>query len=212
LSGQTEKARLTPSIIGSIFFPSGMEPNIHPHERGSNAANASTDAPSLPNFSNLADPAGNSSQPASLLDESPETREAKARFTERFESLRRGYKKAVKSPNGFLAGLVFAEAKNARDAGNFTAAQDMLGELEEVIQLAEKKSVQQAVKAGERFKTDYKTLERKARWEGGSVLQSASRHLKAAREFADKKDFTKATRVLQQLRTLLEQKPKIPAG
>ena len=51
----------------------------------------------------------------------------------RFDSLRLGYKKAVKAPNGFLTGFVFAEAKKARDAGNFTAALDLLDELEDLI-------------------------------------------------------------------------------
>ncbi len=152
-----------------------------------------------------------STPPVSLLDESPVTKAAKVHFTARFESLRLGYKKAVKAPNGFLTGFVLAEAKKARDAGNFTAALGLLDELEELINLAEKKAVTKALKVAEKFKIDYKTSERKARREGGAILLAAARHLKTARELAEKKDFAKANRELDKVTLIFIHGPNPPA-
>jgi hypothetical protein len=147
----------------------------------------------------------------SLLDESPVTKAAKVHFAARFESLRSGYKKAVKAPNGFLTGFVFAEAKKARDAGNFTAALSLLDELEDLIKLAEKKADGKARKTAEKFKADYKTFERKARRLGGAILQAAARHLKAAHELAEKKDFVKANRELDKVASICTHGPNPPA-
>jgi hypothetical protein len=153
----------------------------------------------------------NSAPQVSLLDESPVTKAAKIHFAARFESLRHGYKKAVKAPNGFLTGFVLAEAKKARDAGNFTAALSLLDELEDLINLAEKKSVSKALKTAEKFKADYKTSERKARREGGAILLAAARHLKAARELAGKKDYVKANQELDKVALIFIHGPNPPA-
>src|SRR5260221_4069464 len=147
----------------------------------------------------------------SLLDESPVTKAAKVHFAARFDSLRLGYKKAVKAPNGFLTGFVFAEAKKARDAGNFTAALSLLDELEDLIKLAEKKADGKARKTAEKFKADYKTFERKARQHRGAILQAAARHLKAAHELAAKKDFAKANRELDKVTSIFTHGPNPPA-
>ncbi len=147
----------------------------------------------------------------SLLDESPVTKAAKVHFAARFESLRSGYKKAVKAPNGFLTGFVLAEAKKARDAGNFTAALSLLDELDDLIKLAEKKADGKARKTAEKFKVDYKTCERKARRLGGAILQAAARHLKAAHELAEKKDFVKANRELDKVASIFTHGPNPPA-
>jgi hypothetical protein len=147
----------------------------------------------------------------SLLDESPVTKAAKVHFAARFDSLRSGYKKAVKAPNGFLTGFVFAEAKKARDAGNFTAALGLLDELEDLIKLAEKKADGKARKTAEKFKADYKTCERKARRLGGPILQATARHLKAAHELAERKDFVKANRELDKVASIFIHGPNPPA-
>jgi hypothetical protein len=133
----------------------------------------------------------------SLLDESPVTREARLQFTARCEFLRPGFKLAVKAPNGFVTAFVFAEAKRARDAGNFTAAHRLLDELDELIHLALKREEQKIRKAGEKFDADFKFLERKARGVGGAILQSALRHLKAARVQAGGGNFVRANRELR---------------
>lgn len=142
--------------------------------------------------------------PVSLLDESPATREARAELKIRFESLIPGYKKAVKSPKGFLVRFVFAEAKNARDAGDFAAARELLGELEELINFAEIRHDQKIKRTGEKFDADYKACERKARWEGGEILKAAARHLRAARSLAEKKEFVKANREMDRAWAILD--------
>jgi hypothetical protein len=156
-------------------------------------------------------PGKNPESQNSLLDESPVTKAAKVHFAARFESLRPGYKKAVKAPNGFLTGFVFAEAKKARDAGNFAAAQSLLDELDDLIKLAEKKADGKARKTAEKFKADHKIFERKARRLGGAILQAAVRHLKAARELAEKKDFVKANRELDKVASICTHGPNPPA-
>ena len=150
---------------------------------------------------------GDAAQPnpsVSLLDESPATRDAKAELKIRFESLVPGYKKALKSPKGFLVRFVFAEAKNARDAGDFAAARGLLDELEELIKLAELRLDQNVKRSGERFDADHKACERKARWEGGEILKAAARHLRAARSLAAKKEFAKANRELDRAWAILD--------
>lgn len=177
-----------------------MNENIQPDPQTDGKANSGT-----------SEAEKTSAPQVSLLDESPATKEAKARFAARFESLRPGYKKAVKAPNGFLTGFVFAEAKKARDAGNFTAAQSLLDELADLIILAEKKADGKARKTAEKFKADHKTFERKARRLGGAILLAAVRHLKAARELAEKKDFVKANRELDKVASIFTHGPNPPA-
>src|SRR4051812_21232832 len=118
--------------------------------------------------------------------------EGKREFEAQFELLRPGFKMAIKAQNGFLAGLVFAEAKQARDAGNFAAAQELLGELEDLIKQAQKREEEKLRKAEKKFKEDHKALERKARFEGGANLPASLRHLRTAGKLAAAKEFIKA--------------------
>ncbi|MDB6122866.1 MAG: hypothetical protein JWQ71_1859 [Pedosphaera sp.] len=129
--------------------------------------------------------------------------EGKREFEARFELLRPGFKMAIKAQNGFLAGLVFAEAKQARDAGNFAAARDLLGELEDLIKQAQKREEEQLRKAEKKFKEDYKVCERKARFEGGAILQASLGHLRTASKLAAEKNFIKANQQLDQVKAIL---------
>jgi hypothetical protein len=127
----------------------------------------------------------------------------KAAFEERFERMRPGFKMAIKAQNGFLAGLVFAEAKKARDGGDFTLAQELLGELEDLIQQAQKREAEKLKKAEKQFKADYKILERKARFEGGQTFYSVRGYLRAALKLAGQSNFIKANQELDQVKVIL---------
>jgi hypothetical protein len=130
--------------------------------------------------------------------------EGKKQFEARFELLRPGFKMAVKAQNGFLAGLVLAEARQARDAGNFAAAQELLGELEYLIQQSQKREDEKLRRAERKFKEDYKLLERKARFEGGAIFLAARGPLRSADKLATEKNFIKANQKLDQVKSILQ--------
>ena len=144
-----------------------------------------------------------SKDPPRGLEENSTVKQGHARFEARFEPLQADFKKFIKSQNGFLAGLVFAEAKSARDSGNFTTALELLGELEDLLRQARKRETEAMRQAEKKFKADYKAFERKVRSDTGINRHSALGHARAARRLADGKQFIKANQELGRAKTLL---------
>ncbi|MDB6066623.1 MAG: hypothetical protein JWR26_2831 [Pedosphaera sp.] len=142
----------------------------------------------------------------------PDRQSGMAAFEARFESMRADFQIAIKATNGFLAGLMLAEARRARDAGEFESAQALLNELAELIRISQAREKERIKKAHAVFATDYKRLERTARHEGGVVLQSVLGHLRSAKALADKMEFVEATQVLNQVRNTLEKGPNNITG
>jgi hypothetical protein len=182
---------------------SNMPENLPSKKRGNWDAAPEIRACIQANSTNEKEPGVNSDAPPLTAEKPLAIKEGLAHFEARFEPLRADFKKFLKAQNGFLAGLVFAEAKNARDAGNFTTAQEKLAELEHLLELARKREAETLRKAEKQFKDDFKTCERKVRSDHGPTRQSAVEHLKSARQLADNKDFIKANQELWRVKAIL---------